>query len=93
MIVRFNKGPWHRKVRDLSEQEVQRGVVNVAVYDRKYVARLFDPNISTQTMASARHKIATYRIKTVTVNLRGTPETFPSIFPDGAVCFEFESIH
>lgn len=94
MLVRFNKGPWHRKVRELSDQEVQRGVFNIAVYDSKFSkVRLYDPNPNTQVMVAPGHKIATYRIKMVTVNLRGKPETLPSVFPDGAVCFELEGIY
>lgn len=94
MLVRFNKGPYHRKVRDMPEHEVQRGVVNIAVYDSKYSkVRFFDPNATTQVMVAPGHKIATYRIKMVTVNLRGQPETLPSVYPDGAVCFELEGIY
>ena len=90
MIVRFNKGPWHRKVRVLSDAEVSRGVIEVAVPSSKLQLYVTTTDIGTTTVYN--HKIATYRIKMVTVNLRGKPEHIPSVFPDGAVCFELEGI-
>lgn len=93
MLVRFNKSPWHRRVRELSDQEAQRGVVNIPTYDSKFSkGRFFDLHPNTQVMIAPKPKIATYRVKMVKVNLRGQDEWVPSVFPDSAVCFELERI-
>lgn len=90
MLVRFNKGPWHRKVREISDAEVKVGVFNVAVYDKKSVGKTFHTAPNQMLMVAPGHKIATYRLKMVKVNLRGQDEWLPSIYPDGAVCYEYE---
>lgn len=94
MLVRFNKGPWHRKVSEISPDDAKRGVLRVAVYDSKFNrVRLFEPRPDVRTMVYPGTKVATYRLKMVKVNVRGQDEWLPSIFPDGAVCFELEGIH
>lgn len=93
MLVRFNKGPWHRKLQQVDDREGQRGVIRVAVHDSKASrARLYDPNPDMRTIVYPGTKIAQYRLKMVKVNVRGQDEWLPSIYPDGAVCFELERI-
>lgn len=91
MIVRFNKGPWHRKVIDMPQQDFNRGYFHVAVFDKNsHHAKTYNPSDSLTVTLAPGHRLATYRLKMVKINLRGRDESVPSVFPDGAVCFEYE---
>lgn len=90
MLVRFNKGPWHRKVRQITPEETRRGIVNVAVPDKNFTARMFTNDANSSTFINAGIKIAMYRVKMVKVDAGNGPVTIPSVFPDGAICFEYE---
>lgn len=91
MLVRFNKGPWHRRLRDMHPSDLRNGIFNVAVMDNKmFNPRMYDTSPNSQLHVAPGHKIAVYRVKMVSIDLhdgRGT-RTFPSVYPDGAICFE-----
>lgn len=86
MLVRFNKGPWHRKVRELRPYEVARGQFNVAIQSSRPQLTIANNDISSATIFN--HKIAVYVVKMVTVDLGDGPRQIPSVYPDGALCFE-----
>lgn len=87
MKVRFNKGPWHRQVRDVHPSEVAHGQINVAVSTGNPL-RANDYPTANGSITMIGHKLAIYRPVMVTVDLGYGPKTFPSVYPDGAICFE-----
>lgn len=87
MKVRFNKGPWHRKVRDVDPRDVARGRIDVAMMDTRRPVRVInDTNIGS--FALFNHKVAVYTPVMVTIDLGDGPRQIPSVYPDGAICFE-----
>lgn len=85
MLVRFNKGPWHRRLQHMDPRDVQRGQVNVAIPADNSL-RTFTSGTYATTVFN--HKVAVYTIKMVVIDFGDGPRQIPSVYPDGAICFE-----
>lgn len=91
MLVRFNKGPWHRKVREIPDDEAQRDIINIAIVSNNFSGlRTIHEDKPDWKQFAPGNRVAVYRIKMVSLNLGKGVRMVPSVFPDGPVCFEYE---
>lgn len=89
MRVKFYKGPFHGKVRDMHHRDLENGQVLMAVMDPKAKAQTYamSSNLFMVQPLGVRH--ALYRIKIVSGEIAGRKFSAPAVHPDGSIFLEY----
>ena len=91
MKVRLNKGPYHRKLYDVDVDAIQKGLqfskINKLSFSNQM--RVAGKNDKATFYVNPDVDLLFYRVKMVQVDMGRGMEWIPSVFPDGAVCFEY----
>lgn len=86
--VKFYKGPWHGKTRQVSAQCIEHGVIQVTVFGRSPLKDYYD-NINPNAVVPNRAAI--YKMRMVRLTLpNGKSWQGPAMHPDGSIYFVYE---
>lgn len=88
MKVKFYKGPWHGKTKDISESDYRRGIIEVVGMDKRATARTISNAPNHQIFLNAGFRTAAYKV--VMMSAPGAKEPFPAVHPDGSVFFKYD---
>ncbi len=91
MKVKFYKGPFHGKVKDINPRDLSNGQLLMAVMDQKAMAQTYKLDLSSPLMMvqpmGVRHVL--YRIKIMSGEVAGQKFYGPAVHPDGSLFLEY----
>lgn len=86
MKCKFYRGPYHGKVRNISDQQLSSGYVLVSVINKPLGYTRFR---STGTFDTVPHENARYELKMYKLYINGKTYTGPCMHPDGSLFLEY----